>query len=102
MLKIILENGDKSKILMENFFNNSFNEPVHARYQGLFEQIQTLLRFSYSEYKCHFDEYNRKINESSITEEEKAELALNPVHEAIEQTYAALRFIHFINLQSNE
>jgi CRISPR-associated protein Cmr2 len=101
MLKVILEKDNlDSKILLQNFFDNNFNESGHEQYKGLLEEIQKLLLFSYEEYRDNFKDYNNKINESEI--EKKEDLFVNPVTKTIELAYSALRFIHFINAKNDD
>jgi hypothetical protein len=94
---------DNAQKLLENFFNNNFNEPVHEQYRGLLEDIQNLLLELYKEISSMAETFNGKIKSfTQLNEDEKEKLLINPVTEALNQVYACLRFIHFINSKSDE
>ncbi|MDR2011243.1 MAG: type III-B CRISPR-associated protein Cas10/Cmr2 [Bacteroidales bacterium] len=101
MLNYILKHED-SKLILQNFFENNFNEPVHEQYVGLLTDIQNLLLNLYGEINSKADVFNKRIETFEQLKEEKDNILVNPVAETINQVYAILRFIHFINSKNNE
>lgn len=84
---------------VKNFFNNFFDEEVHSNKKDFIEAVCNMLIQAFSDSKISEKDVNYKTKEE---EERKREIHEKQVRAAIEKTYSALRFIHFLNSKSDE
>lgn len=103
MLVLALTNN-----MLDNFFANNFNEPIHKRYEAMFGDLKIFLTNTYNEYSSNDCDVLQKLEYSmpdsmkydkdkskSVSFSEKAAKA------AIETVFNTLQFIHLLNLKDN-
>lgn len=93
VLSFILKNNLK-ELLLKNFFDNTFNEKVHEKYTGLFDDLQKFMIRAYQEFQMNFIDYNQKVNDEK--------LRIDFATRTLEQIMTVLKFIHFINSKNDE
>ncbi|MDP3444882.1 MAG: hypothetical protein Q8T08_18645, partial [Ignavibacteria bacterium] len=79
-----------------NFFDNFFNEEIHSNKKDFVHSVRDMLTQAFAD---------SRLSEESLktmTEEEKEKAHEKRVKTAIDKTYSALRFIHFLNSKSDE
>ena len=80
---------------IENFFDNFFDEEIHSSKKGFVHAVRDMLVQSFMDIGLPKDY-------STLKDEEKEKAHTKRVKTAVEKTYAALRFIHFLNSKSDE
>lgn len=93
----MLRQGEKSKELIHNFFENNFNEDVHKEYKVFFNNIESLLLDAMAAIEEHYACFNQ-----DATNTVDGESYFDSAEEAVSLTFSALRFIHFVNSESDE
>jgi CRISPR-associated protein Cmr2 len=81
---------------IENFFDNFFDEEIHSNKKDFVHSVRDMLTQAFTDSKLP-----EKVFEK-MTEEKKEKAHKNSVKTAIDKTYSALRFIHFLNSKSDE
>lgn len=84
------------EVKVENFFENFFNEEIHSSRKGFVHAIRDMLTQTFDDSKIS----DEKLK--TMSKEEKEEAHKDRVETAIDKTYSALRFIHFLNSKSDE
>jgi CRISPR-associated protein Cmr2 len=79
----------------ENFFDNFFDEEIHSDKEYFIHAVRDMLIQTYNDTEL-------PGNYQTMTKEEKDETHKNHVKTAIDKTYSALRFIHFLKSKSDE
>lgn len=80
---------------IENFFENFFDEEIHSNKKVFVHAVRDMLIQSFNDTILPHDY-------KEITEEEQQKAHKKRVKTAIDKTYSALRFIHFLNSKSDE
>lgn len=81
---------------VENFFDNFFDEEIHSSKKGFVHAVRDMLSQA-------FDDSNISDEKLKIMSKEmKEEAHRDRIETAIDKTYSALRFIHFLNSKSDE
>jgi CRISPR-associated protein Cmr2 len=81
---------------VENFFDNFFDEEIHSNKKDFVHLVRDMLIQAFTD---------SKLSEKAmkgLNNEEKEKAHKNSVKTAIDKTYSALRFIHFLNSKSDE
>jgi CRISPR-associated protein Cmr2 len=81
---------------VDNFFTNFFDEEIHSNKKDFVHSVRDMLKQAFTDSKLPEKELEK------MNEEEKEEAHKNSVKTAIDKTYSALRFIHFLNSKSDE
>lgn len=80
-------------VRIENFFDNFFDEEIHSNKKVFVQAVRDMLIQAFDDSKIS----NEKLKMMSKEEAHK-----DRVKTAIDKTYSALRFIHFLNSKSDE
>jgi CRISPR-associated protein Cmr2 len=93
----ILRIADKveKETRVENFFTNFFDEEIHNQKEEFIRNVQRMLIQA-------FDNTDLPKDSDAMKEEKQKEEHEKRVKTAIDKTYSALRFIHFLNSKSDE
>lgn len=91
-----IENKEERETRVENFFTNFFDEEIHHQKEDFIRAVQKMLSQAFADSKLPEKELEK------MKKEEKEEAHKNSVRTAIDKTYSALRFIHFLNSKSDE
>ena len=91
----VLLNAISDDRLLEQYFNNNYNEPAHESFKGFFDDVRSFLSVAYKE---HIGKTNllKKSLESSI---EGRPSGYDEAYAALDLCYATLQFIHLVNLK---
>lgn len=87
-----------NKELIHNFFENNFNEDIHKSSGPFFADIKSLLLEAEVAIRMLYAPYNAEIGKADAN----GKYMVDSAKEAIDLTFATLRFIHFVNCKSNE
>lgn len=109
MMRLILENEDRKKLLA-NYMRNNFNKEEHLLlYKGLFDRLQELIICAYEEYRDYYSQaengaasYNTVVARYCRTDKEKEQWQVDVTRKTIRLIYTVLRLIHFINSERDE
>lgn len=98
LLTEILRIADKEEreTRVENFFDNFFDEEIHSNKKDFVHSVRDMLTQAFTDSKLS-DETLK-----TMSDKEKEEAHKSSVKTAIDKTYSALRFIHFLNSKSDE
>ena len=99
LLKEVFRDADYAT-KVKNFFNNFFDEEIHSNKKDFVEAVCNMLVQAFSD--CNISEKEIIYKTKEEKEEKKREIHEKQVRAAIEKTYSALRFIHFLNSKSDE
>lgn len=102
MLLVALTNN-----MLDNFFANNFNEPIHKRYEAMFNDLKLFLSNTYKEYSANDCSVLQKLEYSmpdsmKYDECENVSFSMKASKAAIETVFNSLQFIHLLNLKDNE
>ena len=102
MLLVALTNN-----MLDNFFANNFNEPIHKRYEAMFDDLKLFLYNTYKEYSANDCSVLQKLEYSmpdsmKYDECENVSFSKKAAKAAIETVFNTLQFIHLLNLKDNE
>lgn len=102
MLVLALTNN-----ILDNFFANNFNEPIHKRYEAMFGDLKLFLTNTYKEYSANDCYVLQKLEYSmpdsmKYDERENVSFLEKAAKAAIETVFNSLQFIHLLNLKENE
>ncbi len=93
----IILNAINDSNLLQNYFDNNYNEPVHDSYKGFFKDLKCLMLTAYYEYGQEIEGLKPLMPPTADgmgrSEEHDAAYA------AIDLVYALLQFIHLVNSQ---
>lgn len=95
LLRAIFNDTDYHK-KVENFLDNFFDEEIHSNKKDFVHSVRDMLTQAFTDSKL----LEKALD--AMTENEKEESHNNSVKTAIDKTYSALRFIHFLNSKSDE
>jgi len=90
-----IENKEDRENRVENFFTNFFDEEIHNQKEKFIRNVQKMLIQA-------FNNTNLPEDFDKMKEEKQKEAHEKRVKTAIDKTYSALRFIHFLNSKSDE
>jgi CRISPR-associated protein Cmr2 len=98
LLTEILRIADKveRETRVANFFDNFFDEEIHSNKKDFIHSVRDMLTQAFTDSMLPGKELEK------MKKEEKEESHKNSVKTAIDKTYSALRFIHFLNSKSDE
>ncbi len=95
LLRAIFNDRDYTE-KVDNFFTNFFDEEIHSNKKDFVHFVRDMLTQAFTDSKLPEKELE-KMKKEEIEEAHK-----NSVKTAIDKTYSALRFIHFLNSKSDE
>lgn len=83
-------------IRIKNFFDNFFDEEIHSNKKDFVHAVRDMLVQTFCDSNIPHEKFKK------MTDEEKEKAHKKQVKTAIDKTYSALRFIHFLNSKSDE
>lgn len=89
----VLLNAIGDKKLLENYFKNNYNEPVHDKFKDFFSDVCVFLQTAYVELAGKTDQLKNALK--SFVEGRSA--GFDPAYAAIDLCYTTLQFIHQVN-----
>lgn len=96
LMAFMLRQNNREK-LIHNFFENNFNENVHKANKEFFRGIESLLLNATREIDKHYECFNQ--DPANVVD---SNCCFDSANEAVRLTISALRFIHFVNSDSDE
>lgn len=96
----VLLNAIGNSDLLQNYFDNNYNEPAHEGYKDFFADLQSMLLTAYAEFDGKIDALKALM--PPVDDGVERPKGYDTAYAAIDIAYALLQFIHLVNSKRDE